>query len=185
MFGMKRTWFVAAGAMLCVGLLPGAASAQSPLVGDGAVAAACRPWMQDGTEAAVTLSSDGTYGGYYAEIDATGTYYLNCPLQLEDGQWYDTVRLWAQDSVASSGYVRAIVYQVDRTTGATTKPQVEDGQTWCDLSTSTSGFQEYTDGCVFYSDTGRYSYYALITLYRSVTTDELRFYSVMMTFTFG
>ena len=130
------------------------ASTRAQTVGAGAAAATCVPWMEEGAPDALDTDFDYTNGGSYIDV-ASGVEDdwedLFCPLALEDGQSYTTMRMWAYDADDHMD-IQAIGYKFDRTTGDTSYIDVTGDI--CALTTSNGYRAQSTHDSTHTADTG-------------------------------
>jgi len=168
-------------AVLCSVLLLVANPGRSATFGEGVLGAGCVPWaaLTDHFDV-LDVDEDGTNGGYYSEAATGESSYLDlfCPLHLEDGSLYTTLRVWASDASSGYNWVAATAYKFDRTSGYTTV--IDTSANACYVQTDDSGYQEYTDGCSHTADNGRYVYYVQVTVKRT-STNVVRFWGVQLT----
>jgi len=153
-------------------------SVAQTLVGDGVVAPACMPWVEEGTIDPIDVDYSGTQQWVEQKADRAVTVTMFCPLHLTNGIGYDRMGFWALDNTSTAdNWVHAVIYKFDRSSGSTTVADTTAGR--CDAySTNSASKTETTDDCYFTADTDQYFYYAVVRIRRSSTANDIEFYAV-------
>ncbi len=148
------------------------------LVGDGVVAPACVPWVEESTIDPIDVDYSGSQQWVEQDTDVAVTVTLFCALHLTNGIGYDRMGFWAYDNTSTAdNWVHAVIYKFDRSGGSTTVADTTAGR--CDAySTNSASKTETTDDCYFTADTDQYFYYAIVQVRRSSTANNIEFYAV-------
>lgn len=148
------------------------------LVGDGVVAPACVPWVEESTIDPIDVDYSGSQQWVEQDTDVAVTVTLFCALHLTNGIGYDRMGFWAYDNTSTAdNWVHAVIYKFDRSGGSTTVADTTTGR--CDAySTNSASKTETTDDCYFTADTDQYFYYAIVQVRRSSTANNIEFYAV-------